>query len=202
MKKALLTLMALCSSATWANPMTQQELIDLIDSSHQQIQQRLEGPNAFVAISLSMPKESLLRLARDAKEAQVPLIVRGVPVKEKKSAKPLTVKEKYGTHILVKGMQAFQFLMETGATIQIDPRSFDVYDIQDVPQLIIANREAEPGQNRADFYRVRGDVTLAYSLAHVQDELKEKAKKSDLTAFEAEVNRFIDDRLDRLEGRP
>lgn len=203
MKKILLALMVLCSGATGAEPMTEQELVDLIDSSNQQIQERLKEPNAFVAISLAMPRESLLRLARDAKDAQVPLIVRGVPVEERKTEKlNPTVKEKYGTHILVKGMQAFQFLVETGVTLQIDPRSFDLYDIEDVPQLIMANREATPGQKRPDFYRVRGDVTLAYGLTHVQDELREKAKKSDLTTFEADVDRFIDDRLSRLGGRP
>ena len=51
---------------------------------------RLEGEtlpqkprsNVFVAVSLSMPKASLERLARDAKDAQIPLVFRGVTVKE------------------------------------------------------------------------------------------------------------------------
>lgn len=51
---------------------------------------RLEGEtlpqkprsNVFVAVSLSMPKASLERLARDAKDAQIPLVFRGVTVDE------------------------------------------------------------------------------------------------------------------------
>ena len=34
-------------------------------------------PSVFVAVSLSMPKASLLRLAHDGKDAQIPLVFRG-----------------------------------------------------------------------------------------------------------------------------
>ena len=205
-KTFLCSILVLCSGATMANdptkPMTQAELMDLIESSHQAIEERLATPNVFVAVSLSMPKEALLRLAKDAKDARVPLIVRGVPVEEKKTDKPNpTVKEKYGTHILVKGMQAFDFLVKAGVTLQIDPRSFDVFDIKDVPQLILASREVKTGQKLPEFIRVRGDVTLAYALRHVQEELTEKAKKETQSDFDKEMNLHIDELLSRLGGR-
>lgn len=206
MKAFLFSVLMMCSGATMANDqtrsMTQAELIDLIESSHQAIEERLSTPNVFVAVSLSMPKESLLRLAKDAKDARVPLIVRGVPVEEKNTEKPNpSVKEKYGTHILVKGMQAFDFLVKTGVTLQIDPRSFDVFDIKDVPQLILASRELKTGQKIPEFIRVRGDVTLAYALRHVQEELTEKAKKGTQSDFDQEMNLHIDELLTRLGGR-
>ena len=40
-------------------------------------------PSVFVAVSLSMPKASLLRLAHDAKDAQIPLVFRGVITDQK-----------------------------------------------------------------------------------------------------------------------
>lgn len=206
MKAFFVAALLACSGATMANdqgqPMTQDELMDLIDSSHQAIEERLSTPNVFVAVSLSMPKESLLRLTRDAKDARIPLIVRGVPMKEKMTDKPNpTMKEKYGTHLLVKGMQAFDFLVKTGVTLQIDPRTFDVFDIKDVPQLILASRKKKSGQKMPTFLRVRGDVTLAYALRHVQEELTEKSKKGTLSQEEAEIGTYIDELLTRLGGR-
>ena len=57
------------------------EIARLVDESKAQIEtlpQPTEShPLVFVAVSLSMPKSSLLRLAKDAKDAQIPLVFRG-----------------------------------------------------------------------------------------------------------------------------
>ena len=67
--------------------MSHSDLLALIEDSHRKIDSavsaRTERPMAFVAVSLSMPEGSLLKLAQDAKDAGIGLIVRGVPVKEK-----------------------------------------------------------------------------------------------------------------------
>ena len=54
------------------------EIARLVDESKAEIEtlpQPIEShPSVFVAVSLSMPKSSLLRLAKDAKDAQIPLV--------------------------------------------------------------------------------------------------------------------------------
>ena len=160
---------------------------------------------AFVAVSLSMPEGSLLKLAQDAKDAGIGLIVRGVPVKEKtmdttKKSNP-PVKEKYGTHLLVHGMKAFEPLVKTGVTLQIDPRAFELLGINDVPQLVLV--KYGQGQNaKPESLRVRGDVSLAYGLSHLQESLLEKEKTTPLTHFEVQAKGFIAETLKRLGGRP
>ena len=189
--------------------MSHSDLLALIEDSHRKIDSavsaRTEQPMAFVAVSLSMPEGSLLKLAQDAKDAGIGLIVRGVPVKEKtmdttKKSNP-TVKEKYGTHLLVHGMKAFEPLVKTGVTLQIDPRAFELLGINDVPQLVLVKYGQGPNA-KPESLRVRGDVSLAYGLSHLEDSLLEKEKTTSLTDFEVQVKSFIAETLKRLGGRP
>ena len=54
------------------------EIARLVDESKAQVetlpQPTQRHPPVFVAVSLSTPKSSLLRLAKDAKDAQIPLV--------------------------------------------------------------------------------------------------------------------------------
>ena len=203
-------LMLSCTNVKAESPtMSHSDLLALIEDSHRKIDSavsaRTERPMAFVAVSLSMPEGSLLKLARDAKDAGIGLIVRGVPVKEKtmhttNRSNP-TVKEKYGTHLLVHGMKAFEPLVKTGVTLQIDPRAFELLGINDVPQLVLVKYGQGPNA-KPESLRVRGDVSLAYGLSHLQDFLLEKEKKTSLTDFELQAKGFIAETLKRLGGRP
>ena len=111
------------------------------------------------------------------------------------------MKEKYGTHLLIKGMAAFEPLVKTGVTLQIDPRAFEVFGIRDVPQLIVADKLTQGQQSIPQTLRVRGDVTLAYALRTLQNDLLERKKTKPWSDFEVRAATFIEDALDRLGGR-
>ena len=98
-RKTGLALLGLCLMTTaFAEPMNHQTLQALIDTSHQRIEEQVNRPLVFVAVSLSMPEGSLKKLSADAKDAGIALVVRGVPVEAKSTEKPNpTIKEKYGT---------------------------------------------------------------------------------------------------------
>ena len=95
-KRSSLIVGLVVSLASWPtlaiDPM---EIARLVDESKAQIetlpQPTQSHPSAFVAVSLSMPKSSLLRLAKDAKDAQIPLVFRGVITDQEKPYRtPLT----------------------------------------------------------------------------------------------------------------
>ena len=81
-----------------------------------------------IAVSLSMPRASLLRLAQDAKDAGLALSFRGVgetiPATMTDDGKMPTVIERYGSHLLKRHLASFDFLREVGVTIRIDPMLF------------------------------------------------------------------------------
>lgn len=194
---------------------------------------RLEGEtfpqkprsNVFVAVSLSMPKASLERLAKDAKDAQIPLVFRGVTVNEnlrqyetqlsasnrdfdshrkKTDDTPLmitskarlntlqngsktpqeelkvkvevaskTMLERYGKHLLVRGLARLEWLISTGVTVQIDPQVFRDFAIDSVPVMVVVDPDSRH-TNVKRYERIEGDVTLAYMLRALEKELKVK----------------------------
>ena len=74
------------------NPSLAIELMDiakLVDDSKVQLANLPDHtnshPSVFVTVSLSMPKASLLRLAHDAKDAQIPLVFREGGITNQKS---------------------------------------------------------------------------------------------------------------------
>lgn len=197
---------------------------------------RLEGEtlpqkprsNVFVAVSLSMPKASLERLARDAKDAQIPLVFRGVTVDEnlrqyethssasirdfngqkysinntppksgeldskvgiktlqsraktpqeelkvKVEVTPKTMLERYGKHLLVRGLARLEWLISTGVTVLIDPQVFRDFAIDSVPVMVVVAPDSRH-TNVKRHERIEGDVTLAYMLRALEKELKVK----------------------------
>ena len=74
-----LLLSAITSSAWAIEPV---DIVRVVEDSKAQLANlpdpEKSRPSVFVAVSLSMPKASLLRLAHDAKDAQIPLVFRGV----------------------------------------------------------------------------------------------------------------------------
>lgn len=167
----------------------------------------------FVAVSFSMPKASLEKLAIDAKDAQIPLVFRGVKVQEELKVKlkeePQTMEKRYGKHLLLKGLNDFEWLIATGATIQIDPKKFTDHAIAEVPVLVIAYRNSCQAIAQA-LHRVTGDVSLRYGLETLKKEIE--AELHNVSQITDSNNRKIDYNknviskisviLDRLGDRP
>lgn len=130
----------------------------------------------FVAISKSMPKTSLERLARDAAQAQVPLILQGVGAKPDKNTIGKTVLETYGRHWITRHMDDWVFITQTGAVLQIDPTRFKAAAIVDAPQVIVMRHCENRGQCQQKptwILRARGDVTLDYAVEYLLANLPE-----------------------------
>lgn len=170
-------------------------------------------PKVFVAVSFSMPLASLKKLAIDARDAQIPLVFRGVRVEKELKVKveeaPLTVEKRYGKHLLLKGLKDFEWLVETGVSVQIDPQVFTSYGIREVPVLVVSDgHHCQPMVNR--FHRVSGDVSLRYSLETLKKEIEAQLhKESQINDSNSEIHTYNKNTighlsllLDRLGGRP
>lgn len=75
-----LPLVGFTASETW----TIEDVLEASSHLSEQIRDQAASaqkppPRAYAAVSLSMPQASLERLARDAKDAGIPLVFRGVP---------------------------------------------------------------------------------------------------------------------------
>ena len=180
---------AASASVSAGNSASEQSLpltIDDILDNAQTIQTEMLNQNrmeALLLVSLSMPEASLKRLAVDAKDAGVPLVFRGVTVDPKDPAnKPL---------LNPQSLQAFNFLVELGASVELNPEIFKEFGVTKVPMLIIrkhqqkspgssdscGNQDADAAQNAA---LVLGDVTLGYmldTLTDRQDEIGKEAQR-------------------------
>lgn len=122
-------------------------------------------PQAFVLVSFSMPEASLERLARDVKDAGVPLVFRGVPETKGPSDSKLPL-------LNPQSLSAFQPLIESGADVQLNPELFSEFNVRQVPALII--KEESPASSdgcikSAKAVIVPGDVTLGYALDRLID---------------------------------
>lgn len=126
-----------------------------------------------IAVSLSMPKASLLRLAENARDAGLPLTFRGVgtEITNKPDEKPKTILERYGKGLVALHMRDFEFLRKTGATVQIDPVLFNRHGISDVPRVLVVPVCRTACEKTSLLFEARGDVTLRYALEHIQKEI-------------------------------
>lgn len=174
-------------------------VIERIQNQVQALPANDENSNQIaIAVSLSMPRASLLRLAQDAKDAGLALSFRGVgetiPATMTDDGKMPTVIERYGSHLLKRHLASYDFLREVGVTIRIDPMLFQKANINHVPQVLVIGK-AHPLQicaltNAPDslcagtpaqttvITRAIGDVTLAFALRHLEDELKTSLKEN------------------------
>lgn len=117
-------------------------------------------PQAFVLVSFSMPAASLERLARDAKDAGIPLVFRGVPATKPPSEPKLPL-------LNPRSLAAFQPLIDSGADVQLNPELFSEFNIRQVPALIIKGENSASTDGciqSAKAVIVPGDVTLGYAL--------------------------------------
>jgi conjugal transfer pilus assembly protein TrbC len=107
------------------------------------------GPALLVFVSFSMPPDSLLRLAQQAKRANGVLVFRGLA--------GTTLREMVGR---------VEPLAKTGAGIQIDPSAFARFGVEVVPTFVLAESLATCGDATCEgrVRRIAGDVTLDYAL--------------------------------------
>ncbi len=129
---------------------------------------------AALLVSLSMPTASLERLARDAKDAGIPLVFRGVP---RAGKSPLTTfNPENGTAgvqklISPEALKAFEPLVALGASVELNPELFSDHGITQVPALLLktsASKNADDGCARsASALVIQGDATLGYLLDQV-----------------------------------
>ena len=100
-----------------SEPWTIEDVLEVSSELSQQIRDPEAAPQkplpqAFVLVSFSMPQASLKRLARDAKDAGVPLVFRGVPDTKEPSDPKLPL-------LNPQSLAAFQPLIDSGADVRI-----------------------------------------------------------------------------------
>ena len=119
-------------------------------------------PEILAAVSFSMPKASLSRLAADAARCKAPIVFRGVRDQNPHLAglkKRLPVRERYGTHLIARFAEDVRFLRELGAEIRIDPVFFKESGTDSVPRICL--------RDERETVCALGDVTLSYALKSV-----------------------------------
>lgn len=157
-----------------------------------------------IAVSLSMPKASLLRLAEDARDAGLPLTFRGVgtEITNKPEEKPKTILERYGKGLVARHMRDFEFLREVGATVQIDPVFFKRHAITDVPRVLVVPVCRSACEKASVLFEARGDVTLRYALEHIQNEITRALTTDSENTQLIHAQDLVQRHLDRLGDRP
>jgi len=120
------------------------------------------GPGViYVAVSLSMPKDSLRQLAREAHAAGAILVIRG-----------LVDNSFLKTQKVLKTV----FVEGEDAGLVIDPRVFEQYKITEVPTVIAAPQEVQSCEVGLDCVRpevpfdaIRGNISLKTALQYLSD---------------------------------
>jgi len=116
--------------------------------------QRPAGPDLMVFVSTSLSVQTLKRLAIQTKQAGGIMVFRGIT-------------GGLGKQAFNEWVTRLKPVIETGASIQIDPESFGRYNVSVVPTYVIALRsEKNCGAEScaAESSALAGDVTLAYAL--------------------------------------
>ena len=170
--KFLLSALITCPLITFAasEPWTIEEVLEVSSELSQQMRDpevatQKPLPQAFVLVSFSMPEASLERLARDAKDAGVPLVFRGVPETKPSSDSKLPLRNP-------QSLAAFRPLIESGADIQLNPELFPEFNIRQVPALIIKEESSASADGCVQGTKaviVPGDVMLGYALDRLTD---------------------------------
>lgn len=97
----------------------------------------------LIFVSLSMPKESLQKLYKEAELLGLPLIIRGL--------KNNSFKE---TAEAIKNL---------GISVQIDPNLFEEHQVKVVPSFVATNKE--------ETYQIKGNVSLSYAQKKFEEAL-------------------------------
>lgn len=168
MKRFLMTLAFLLPLNTSAlTPGEVQAIVQQAQESVQTLPQTQEEDIAIaVAVSLSMPRASLLKLGQDARDAGLTLTFRGVgtEIQNRPDEKPRTIAQRYGKGLIARHMEDFKFLTDAGANVQIDPVLFARHNITDVPRVMVIPVCRSACEHSQAILVARGDVSLRYAL--------------------------------------
>ncbi len=205
--RKLLVLLAIMGVTT-AYALTPLELQTIISEAQRSVNE-LPEPNEeefviAIAVSLSMPRASLERLAIDARDAGLALSFRGVGVEinDKPDEKPRTVLERYGKGLIARHMEEFKFLTDLGASVKIDPVLFNHQGIKDVPQVMVMPVCKTACENTQALFVARGDVTLRYALEYLASEIATALKKHPGDSQLTKAAHLVKSALDKLGDRP
>ena len=168
MKRFLMTLAFLLPLNTSAlTPGEVQTIVEQAQEFVQTLPQTQEEDIAIaIAVSLSMPRASLLKLGQDARDAGLALTFRGVgtEIQNRPDEKPQTVAQRYGKGLIARHMEDFKFLTDAGANVQIDPVLFARHNITDVPRVMVVPVCRSACERTQAILVARGDVSLRYAL--------------------------------------
>ena len=200
-----LTLLSFSQTVFALTPLDVQTLVLEAQTAVEKLPSQEEEQVAVaIAVSLSMPKASLLRLAEDARDAGLPLTFRGVgtEINNRPDEKPQTILERYGKGLVARHMRDFEFLRETGATVQIDPVLFNRHAISDVPRVLLVPVCRTGCEKASLLFEARGDVTLRYALEHIQNEITRALNTDSENTQLIHAKDLVQRYLDRLGDRP
>ena len=144
-----------------------QAIVQQAQESVQTLPQTQEEDIAIaIAVSLSMPRASLLKLGQDARDAGLTLTFRGVgtEIQNRPDEKPRTIAQRYGKGLIARHMEDFKFLTDAGANVQIDPVLFTRHNITDVPRVMVVPVCRSACERTQAILVARGDVSLRYAL--------------------------------------
>lgn len=168
MKNFMLYLCAALSFNAYAlTPGEIQSLVQQAQETVQSLPQTQEEDIAIaIAVSLSIPRASLLKLGQDARDADLPLTFRGVgtEIPQDRTGKSKSVLERYGKGLIARYMEDFKFLTDVGANVQIDPVLFARHNITDVPRVMLVPVCRTACEHSQAILVARGDVSLRYAL--------------------------------------
>lgn len=156
--------------------------IGQIAARYNQKSQKPEDQNLMIFVTLAMPDEALLKLARQAAKTRAVLILRGV-------------EGGLANGNWKRAMEAMKPIAETGASIVIHPELFRAYKVVQAPTFVLTNGQQsdsclnELKKECSQSLRATGDVSLEYVLERWADGGGSLAREAR-------------SRLTMLEGRP
>jgi len=114
-------------------------------------------PDLLVLVSLSMPKEALVRTAEQAERAGATLVFRGLK----------------GDSMMKMGEEIKAIVGSRNVSAVVHPPAFQQFSVTRVPAVVIAQPRAgavlENGCSQPDtFVKVSGDVSLDYALDYIE----------------------------------
>lgn len=205
MKRFLMTLAFLLPLNTPAlTPGDVQAFVQQAQESVQSLPQTQEEDIAIsVAVSLSMPRASLLKLGQDARDAGLTLTFRGVgtEIQNRPDEKPRTIAQRYGKGLIARHMEDFKFLTNVGVNIQIDPVLFARHNITDVPRVMVLPVCRSACERTQAILVARGDVSLRYALEALFKDVTNRLKTEPENKQLLKAKSLLEEKLLRLGDR-
>lgn len=205
MKRFLMTLAFLLPLNTSAlTPGEVQAIVQQAQESVQTLPQTQEEDIAIaIAVSLSMPRASLLKLGQDARDVGLALTFRGVgtEIQNRPDEKPRTVAQRYGKGLIARHMEDFKFLTDAGANVQIDPVLFARHNITDVPRVMVVPVCRSACERTQAILVARGDVSLRYALDAIFKDVTNRLKTEPENKQLLKAKSLLEEKLLRLGDR-